>query len=42
MPAICAQTHQLLGAAALFVLQAVLLGAVLLVLDQQFLAARPA
>lgn len=36
------QAHQLLGAAALFVLQAVLLGAVLLVLDQQFLAARPA
>ena len=35
------QTHQLLGAAALFVLQAVLLGAVLIVLDQQFLAARP-
>lgn len=42
MPAISRSRRiELLGAATLFVLQAVLLGAVLLVLDQQFLAARP-
>ena len=41
MPAISRSRRISSWAATLFVLQAVLLGAVLLVLDQQFLAARP-